>query len=201
MTSHRRVMASMVLITASIFAMSRKAIGAELLGRVLDEGGYAIQGAMVTAVAIGGPQAGKTYQAKTDPRGSFAIGEIPFGEYVVEASARGFVSVCFRPIKIAYLTVSWNARLPLAGDSEGGVFSKAELIGTLRIGSDVIPLATVCVFDGERRSCTVSNKLGEYHLKVDPGEYTATVVVLGVERWRGRLSHPQTGEYRDAVLR
>lgn len=201
MTSHGRSITETVLVLSVILLMPGGASGAELSGRVQDEGGYPIEGATVSAVRIDGPKAGTTYRTKTDANGSFRIEEIPFGEYAIEAQASGFVGVCYRPVRIAYLRTSWNFKLPIAPENEGGIFSKAEVIGTLHSKGGVISFATICLFRGTQRFCAVANNLGEYHLAVDPGEYTATVVVGGVDLWRGPLVLPKPGEYRDAIMR
>lgn len=176
------------------------AVAGRVVGRVLDEGGQPLRAATVIVEAQAAPLGAIRYSSTTKADGSFSVDDVPFGEYSMEASAPGFVSVRFRPLNIRYLEFRWEFRLPLGPAPEGGVYSMAELIGTIRTAVSPVPFALICLSGAAGgQKCTTANRLGEYHLRVEPGEYEAVVARGDVALWRAKIVLPATGEYRDIL--
>jgi len=81
---------SVVLIFVSLFSpVFAQAQTATLSGKVIDQTGAVIPGAVVTATDAGGKQS----TAKTDQEGSFHLNSLAAGTYTVSAGAKGFATL------------------------------------------------------------------------------------------------------------
>jgi hypothetical protein len=178
------------------FSLPIGAAAAEITGKVLDEGGFPLRNAMVTLRRLS--DAGQELTAQTKDDGSYVL-SAPFGEYSVEASERGFIGVRYAPIRVSRLNVRQDFRLPVGQGTEGGVYSAAELIGTLRTGDRRHAGARLCLSNAERTKCATANEYGEYELGIEPGKYRATVTENGTVIWQQEVDLPQPGEYRDLI--
>jgi hypothetical protein len=178
---------------------SLAARAADVRGVVADQGDFPLYPATVVLRSLSDSTV--VFTAKTKGDGSYFVTDVPFGEYSIQASAPGFVSVRYEPVHIEYPRLTWDFKLPLARGTEGGVYSAAELIGTLRTGDRRHGGATVCLSNRDRSRCVTANRIGEYQMSIEPGKYTATVTEKGDVLWQQEVDLPQVGEYRDYIKR
>src|SRR4051795_9845797 len=92
--------ACVLLSTASLEAQLSTA---QLTGSVIDQGGDAVAGATVTALQS---ETGFTRTVHTDVNGSYAISNLPPGEYRVEGFLRGFRPCIRAAIRLEVATAS-----------------------------------------------------------------------------------------------
>jgi hypothetical protein len=185
------------IVTTFALAACGTVNAAEVRGSVTDESGFPLPGAVVTAKAL--PSGADIFQTKCGKDGTFVLAAIPFGQYRLEASLAGFVTVGYEPVAIRQLAFRWNFKLPLGPSAEGEVFSRARVVGTLRNGDTRIANASVCLSRGGRRVCTATNQIGEYELWVEPGRYTVEVRANEKILWSRELDFPVAREYRDPI--
>lgn len=189
----------MIMIPAAAVADASER--AALSGRVLDELGGALLGATVSVHGLSGE---RFEQSKlTDDHGDYSFAELPDGEYAIEAELRGFVSTAFRPVRINFpMEVHWNFKLAVADlGVEGGISASSDLVGELLFRGTRMSSTRICLTraDGTGRpTCTVTNRLGQYFLSVEPGLYDVTIDRSGLENKR-RLDMSSPGAYRNRL--
>ena len=169
-----------------------------LAGRVRDQGGYPLPGAVVVLQSLGDPSI--TLRMIAGANGLYSEKEVPDGEYSIEASYRGFVSVRFSPVRVEFPRhIERDFQLPIAPAEEGGIYTRAEIAGELKQKTGRVPHASICLMKGTIQSCTETNGLGQYFLAVEPGTYDVVVSVDGRRLWQGRLDLPTSREYRNQI--
>jgi hypothetical protein len=176
--------------------------GNALSGRVVDEAGGALQGAVVTVHKLSGEQFDQS--SPTDSAGHYSFPEIPDGEYSIEGSSAGFVSTSYKPVRIYFpAEVQWNFVLRVAGFGGDAAYASSELVGELRWRGSRVSAANVCAVrsDGPYRpTCTVTNRLGQYFLEVPPAIYVVTVEHGTGLPTKQRLDLRAAGEYRNKIM-
>jgi hypothetical protein len=173
-----------------------------LSGRVFDSSGQPLIGAAVLINKL--DSAGYIESKLTDEQGRYEFSELPNGEYSVEASCRGFVTVSVKPIRVYFpAQVQWRFDLRVADlGNEGGVYATSEVIGELISQGVRIANARICmnsINSLERPACTTTNRLGQYALSVKPGVYDVTVERPRESLTTMRLDVSTSGEYRNKI--
>lgn len=172
-----------------------------LSGRVVDETGGPLPGAKVTAHKVSGEQFDESSQ--TDSQGRYSFPELPDGEYSIEGTLAGFVSVSYKPVRIYFpAQVAWNFVLSVAAFGGDAVYASSELVGELRWKGARVSRANVCLITPggpHRPVCTATNRLGQYFLDVPPGTYIVTVDGEGGLKSRQPLDMTAAGEYRNKI--
>jgi hypothetical protein len=169
-------------------------------GRVGDSSNAPIAGATVTLQMIGKPS--EAFTTKTDKDGIYEFREAPDGNYLIEASMRGHVSVRYFPIRIRFpFGFERDFRLPPDEVFESDAPDKAHVAGELKIGDKPIGGASVCLRRRSEQVCTTTNRLGQYSLLVQPGGWQAVVTSQKDKEvvWRQRMLFAKPGEYRDQI--
>jgi Carboxypeptidase regulatory-like domain len=177
------------------------------------EGGPAISGRVSDAVGGAIPNAriflhklsGEPYEATATPdnKGEYAFDALPDGYYSLRVTA-GFVGVSYEPLKIEFpRQLRRMFVLEVADTGSGdGVYSSSELVGILDLLGKPISGATICAVPvelGHRPACTVTNRLGQYFLSLQPGMYVINVIQEGGQSQEYRMDMGTAGEYRDRV--
>jgi hypothetical protein len=169
-----------------------------LAGRVRSEGGNPLSRAVVFLQSLSDPS--YTVRMGTDAKGIYSEQELPDGEYSIEASCPGFVSVRFSPVRVEFPRhIQRDFQLPVAPAEEGGIYTRAEIAGELKQKTGRVPHASICLTKGTIQSCTETNGLGQYFLAVEPGTYDVVVSVDGRRLWQGRLDLQTSREYRNQI--
>ena len=175
---------------------------AALNGRVDDENGDPLRDATVRLHKLSGEQFDESSQ--TNSEGHYFFREVPDGEYSVEGSLTGFVSVSYKPIRIYFpANVECNFVLRAAAFGGDAVYSTSELVGELRWRGDRVPIAKICLAtaaEPSRQACTTTNRLGQYFLDVTPAVYIVTVDNEAGLHVRQRLDMSAAGEYRNKIV-
>ena len=169
-------------------------------GRVSDASNAPIAGATVTLQMLG--RAVETFSAKTAKDGTYEFREVPDGNYSIEASMRGHITVRYSPVRVRFpFGYERDFRLPADEVYETDSPDKAHVAGELKITEKPLGGARVCLRRRAEQVCTSTNRLGQYSLLVQPGAWQ--VVVTGPKEkdplWRQRLQLPKAGEYRDQI--
>ena len=138
----------------------------------------------------------------TDKYGYFSIDALADGGYDVEASFPGFLSVCYRAVRVVFPTASKiDFVLPISVVGGDAIYGSSELVGRLKIGTMIESGMGICLtsVSGSGPFCTNINRLGQYFLEVPRGAYTAVLKVHGEER-HFKLNLSPAGQYRDVVV-
>ncbi len=174
--------------------------GEPVTGRVGDSSNAPIAGAIVTLQMIGRPS--ETFTTKTDKDGIYEFREVPDGNYSLEASMRGHVSVRYFPIRVRFpFGFERDFRLPPDEVFESDAPGKAHVAGELKVGDKPIGGVNVCLRRRSEQTCTTTNRLGQYSLLVQPGGWQAVVTSPKDKEviWRQHMPLTKPGEYRDQI--
>ena len=174
--------------------------GEPVTGRVGDSSNAPIAGATVTLQMIGKPS--ETFTTKTDKNGVYEFSEAPDGNYSLEASMRGHVSVRYFPIRIRFpFGFERDFRLPPDEVFESDAPGKAHVAGELKVGDKPMGGANICLRRRSEQVCATTNRLGQYSLLVLPGGWQAVVSLQKDKEvvWRQRMLLAKPGEYRDQI--
>ena len=190
-----------ILISLTGLLLSSAGSEPALGGRVVDEAGGALPGAAVSIHKLSGE--GFDTTIRTNRNGEFMIDSLPDGEYAIRAELRGFVSVTFDPVRIVFpsrVRKDFILRVAYLGN-EGGVYASSILDGELIWRGHRIANASICLTgdQGKRAICTVTNRLGQYSLSVQPGLYTVTVDEGEHLKVSHKLDLRTAGEYRNKI--
>lgn len=139
--------------------------------------------------------------AKVDGRGAFSVDALPDGDYEIEATHPGFLSVVYRPVRIVFpLRSRFDFQLPISVVGGDAIEVSSNLVGRLRSEQMSVDGIRICLTKsgGGAPYCTVSNRLGQYFVEVPPGVYS---VVLKFARGEQRLEVDLTmvGAHRDVI--
>ncbi len=184
------------LAAAALYANQSESV----TGRVGDSTNAPIAGATVTLQMIGRPS--ETFVAKTNKDGIYEFHEVPDGNYSIEASMRGHVSVRYFPIRIRFpFGFERDFRLPPDEVYETDAPDKAHVAGELKIGEKPVGGVKVCLRRRQEQVCTTTNRLGQYSLLVQPGTWQALITAQKDKEvlWRQYLQLAKPGEYRDQI--
>lgn len=180
---------------------ARAQAGVALGGSVVDESGGPLPTATVTVHKLSGERLDQSSQ--TDSRGHYSFPELPDGEYSIEAALNGFVSMSYKPVRIYFpAQVQWDFVLRLGGFSYDAVYSSSEVVGELLWRGARAPAASICLSrtgGPYHPVCTVTNRLGQYFLRVPPAVYTVTIENKVGLRAEQRLDLSTAGEYRNKI--
>ena len=174
--------------------------GEPVTGRVGDSSNAPIAGATVTLQMIGKPS--ETFTTKTDKNGVYEFSEAPDGNYSLEASMRGHVSVRYFPIRVRFpFGFERDFRLPPDEVFESDAPGKAHVAGELKAGDKPVGGVNVCLRRRSEQTCTTTNRLGQYSLLVLPGGWQAVVTSPKDKEviWRQHMLLAKPGEYRDQI--
>ena len=174
--------------------------GEPITGRVGDSSNAPIAGAIVMLQMIGKPS--ETFTTKTDKDGIYEFREVPDGNYSLEASMRGHVSVRYFPIRVRFpFGFERDFRLPPDEVFESDAPGKAHVAGELKAGDKPIGGVNVCLRRRSEQTCTTTNRLGQYSLLVQPGGWQAVVTSPKDKEviWRQHMPLAKPGEYRDQI--
>jgi hypothetical protein len=120
---------AVVAFTAVSSAFAQGVTSASVRGRILDESGNPIDGAVVTAIATA---TGQRYQGHTRSGGLFNLENLPVGRYVFEARAIGYRAGRTTPTTLALGQVAdLEIRLPQAAVELGAVEVRTEEVNPL----------------------------------------------------------------------
>jgi hypothetical protein len=175
---------------------------AEVRGQVSDVSQNPIPGAHVTLTNVAKPEL--RFEFDTDERGVFTTDTIPNGVYWLETSGEGF-QPNHRITCDIHFPRGLNIGITLFRPDEAGPpqVTDAEVWGELSDSSGPLAKAKVCLSaegkGGNKQSCTVTNRLGQYSLSVAPGVYRGSVIVDNEVTWEGRLALSQCREYPDPI--
>ncbi len=183
------------LFTAVLYASQ----GEPVTGRVSDASNAPIFGATVTLQMIARPS--ETFTTKTNKDGVYEFPEVPDGNYSIEASVKGHITVRYFPVRIRYpFGYERDFRLPADEIYETDVADKAHVAGELHLADRPVGGVRVCLRHRGDEACTVTNRLGQYSLLVRPGRWQVVVIQRDHEIiWRQGLFLPKPGEYRDQI--
>ena len=103
---------------------------ADVRGHVTDDANSPLSGAAVVLKSLSDER--KAFTTTTQADGSYRIVNAPFDTYSIEATARGFISIRYQPVRLRSLVSGRDFKLPVADLGGDTVATYAELIGTLR---------------------------------------------------------------------
>jgi hypothetical protein len=171
---------------------------ADLCVKVVDDSELPLPKVAITATRLADRA---QYQAQTDSRGGACVLKLAEGLYAVEASAVGFMTVRYYPVRVAYPSgAHLSFRLPVAEVAEGGMFGDALVSGTLLFEGKPISGASICALDSKQnRHCTVASGLGEYALALAPGAYQIEIRAQNGDMFRLNIDAPTPDVFRDLL--
>ncbi len=186
----------------SVFLLlSCRYLTAEITGHVYDRSQNPVPGARVVLKNIA--KADLLFDFVTDNNGLFSTDSVPNGVYWLEATAEGFRPYERTPFDI-HFPRGFEVGIYLEPENGTGRTpdGKAEVWGELNGSSGPLAGAKVCLSPESKnseRSCTVTNRLGQYSLRVTPGPYNWSVLWMGEVQWEGAVSLDEAKEYPDPM--
>ncbi|QOY91371.1 carboxypeptidase-like regulatory domain-containing protein [Paludibaculum fermentans] len=169
-------------------------------GKVSDLAGSPVAGAVIKIEPIDHQFENITIHAKN---GRYVSPPLPDGAYALTATAPGFLTVSYSQLKVAFpRTIEFDITLRTGPVLEGEIGAEdpsRRFFGVLQRDKLTISGAKVCLRRGESVSCSLTNSLGQYFLKVSPGVYSGTVEVNGEVVFSSQLDLGAPGQYQNRI--
>ncbi|MGJ5820877.1 carboxypeptidase-like regulatory domain-containing protein [Paludibaculum fermentans] len=166
-------------------------------GRVVDDAGGPVDGALISVERVDAPGTTQTRSAKN---GRYSVPPVPDGVYSITAKAPGFVTVRYSTLEVEFPRVfEFDLTLKFGPITEGGIGDATPyrpFFGTLRRSGSALAGAQVCLLQDSKSKCTSTNSLGQYYLSVLAGAYTAAVEQGGTTLSRQRIEITGTNQNR-----
>lgn len=169
-------------------------------GKVVDLAGSPVAGAVIKIEPMDHQFENVTIHAKN---GRYVSPPLPDGAYALTASAPGFLTVSYSPLRVVFpRTIEFDITLRTGPVLEGGIGAEdrsRRFFGVLQRDKITLPGAKVCLRQGESVMCALTNSLGQYFLKVSPGIYSGTVEVNGEVVFSSQFDLDAPEQYQNRI--
>ncbi|MGJ5815858.1 carboxypeptidase regulatory-like domain-containing protein [Paludibaculum fermentans] len=154
---------------------------ASFFGTITDISGGRIDGAVLKLERLDRPAGVVVVNAE---KGKYLVPPLPDGDYSLEATAPGFLTVKHYPLRVRFpeifqfdfsVHVGWGI-----ADGVGDANPFCRFFGALRRQEVRVANATVCLIRNQRASCSITNSLGQYFVRVIAGSYEVKVEENGL---------------------
>jgi Carboxypeptidase regulatory-like domain len=192
------------LIFCVAVMFGQKLLASSICAVVTDIVNEPIRGAVIYVSDIA--DAEHRLSARTDLSGKACVASVPDGRFSVEATAPGFMTAKYYPVRVeAPGEVTFTFRLPIGSFDRlrsTYVGSDSMLYGTLTDGTATLDHLRICLFDTSKvdvSKCTESNEVGQYEITVSPGQYRVEISSALRKLFVTKLDARIPGYYRNRI--
>lgn len=182
-------------------AVGQSPAQASLFGTITDISGGLIEGAVLKLERLDRPAGVVVVNAQ---RGKYLVPPLPDGDYSLEATAPGFLTVKHYPLRVRFPdSFQFDFSLHIGRVLEGPVGEAnpfCRFFGTLRRRGAPVANARVCLIRDQRSNCSITNSLGQYFVRVIAGAYEVKVEENGVEVFTSQMELRASSDYRDRIV-
>jgi hypothetical protein len=136
-------------------------------------------------------------------RGKYLVPPLPDGDYSLEATAPGFLTVKHYPLRVRFPdSFQFDFSLHIGRVIEGPVGEAnpfCRFFGALRRKEAPVANARVCLIRNQRASCSITNSLGQYFVQVFAGTYEVKVEENGAAVFNSQMELTASSDYRDRI--
>ncbi|MBN9656537.1 MAG: carboxypeptidase regulatory-like domain-containing protein [Acidobacteria bacterium] len=174
---------------------------ASFFGTITNTSGGLIDGAVLKIERLDGRVGVTVVNAE---KGKYQIPPLLDGDYSLEATAPGFLTVKHYPLRVRFPDIfQFDFSLHIGRGIEFAVGEAnpfCRFFGALRRQGAPVENARVCLIRNQRANCSTTNSLGQYYVQVIAGTYEVKVEEAGVRIFTSQMELSASVDYRDRIV-